>query len=345
MAEKNTIFCKEEHCNVAQDGKCVNGLELKDCPHYQSNSISEEIQDAQENLTEKPNENSLINLYSGNEMTCEEAREITSSSLSKLIVILGAPESGKTTLLTCLNELFQKGIFSNYMFAGSKTLIGFEKRSYRSRFISGAKAPDTERTKFESTIKLLHLAVRDIDCKKPIQNMFFTDMAGEYFDFFRDSTEECQKCKILKRADHFVLLIDCENLLDPSRRNITKVENVALLRSCVGSGMLGPKSIVDIVFSKWDLVHNLEEKHKEKISNFINLIKNNVENAIKSEIGDLNFFNVAARPITSLESGYGMNEVFPHWVTKSLLYREKQYVIDHQNMQREFSNYSWKHYL
>jgi len=89
---------------------------------------------------------SFIDLPRGQALTTSEASQISSAKRSQLIVIAGEVKSGKTTLLTSLFHCFQKGPFSGYMFAGSKTLVGFDLRCFYARTACEKDRMDTART-------------------------------------------------------------------------------------------------------------------------------------------------------------------------------------------------------
>src|SRR5258706_16328307 len=88
------------------------------------------------------------------------ANEVTAQSLTNVILFAGTAESGKTTLLATLYLLFQKGPFATFSFAGSRTLVGFERRVHNARLSSKLSIPRTERSK---SSELLHLPVRKTD--------------------------------------------------------------------------------------------------------------------------------------------------------------------------------------
>jgi hypothetical protein len=87
-----------------------------------------------------------VSLPGTDEFTLMSASEITVAHLTRVIVVAGEADSGKTTLLASLIDRFQRGPFSDYRFAGCKTLMGFEQRCHLARLKSGGTIPDTDRT-------------------------------------------------------------------------------------------------------------------------------------------------------------------------------------------------------
>jgi ATPase subunit of ABC transporter with duplicated ATPase domains len=84
---------------------------------------------------EQLNANNTIRLYSGEELSLKDVNLVTHKYLYKLILIIGDTDSGKTTLLATLYDLFQIAPFKDYLFAGSLTQIGFETRCH-DKFIN-----------------------------------------------------------------------------------------------------------------------------------------------------------------------------------------------------------------
>ena len=80
------------------------------------------------------NVDDLIHLPRGRELTEVAAAALAVSRPVRLIVFTGPVDTGKTTLLTSLYEMFQWGHVSGYRFAGSATL-----RAVSSDATSGAR--------------------------------------------------------------------------------------------------------------------------------------------------------------------------------------------------------------
>lgn len=343
--------CRQQECRVTVDGKCLEGLEVSKCPHFSITPVpgdlmpttydtslhpiysSEETNPSVEGYTE------TIDLPRGDDLTPELATNITSASLTRLIVLAGGVGSGKTTLLASMYEMFQKGPFAGYLFAGSQTLPGLEQRCHLARIASQRIRPDTERTKplFEDT--LLHLKVRSEDLARPAQDLLITDLAGERFRLARDSTEECKKLVLLRRADHFVLLLDGEMLSQVDRRQEALIDGQSLLRSCIDAGMLDTYSMVDIVFTKWDLIEQMKQNEPD-LDAFLKRIAATMRERFEIRLGRIRFFPVAARPVYgNLPFGHNLDQMFPSWVQDHPCRKfSRPNLIDRTNL-REFDRF------
>lgn len=261
-------------------------------------------------------EKESVDLLPGRALTIQEAFRITSAKRTQLLLIAGAVGSGKTTLIASIFHCFQRGPFANYLFAGSDTLLGFDQRCHLARTASGRLTADTERTKAGTEHQLLHLRVRAKDLNTPIKHVLISDLSGEHFEAAKDSVNECRRLGLIRRADHFVLLVDGGKLIEPEQRQGTKNEAIMMLRSCLDAGQLDQRSLVDVLFSKWDLVDASENKC-ENIA-FVDQVEASIKQQFNSRVGQLRFFRVAARREKgNFPLGYGLAEPFSSWVQEA----------------------------
>jgi hypothetical protein len=210
------------------------------------------------------------------------------------------------------------------MFAGSRSLIGLEKRCHESRIASNRKSPKTERTKFTpDDPKFIHFKLKNID-KNTLKDLLFTDISGEHFRQLSNSTEECEKFVLIKRADHFVLFFDSDLLSDISTRHQTKTNGLGILRSLIEAKMLINKTLIEIVFSKWDLLLTKEEVKQN--TDYIDEIKKEISSKYPSTQWQIRFFEIASRPHekSDLKFGHGIDKLLPIWAEESILFLPDQ---------------------
>lgn len=240
------------------------------------------------------------------------ANEITRRRLTNVILFAGTADCGKTTLLASLYLMFHKQPFAGYCFAGSRTLVGFEKRVHLARIASGRGTPTTERSKFS---ELLHLRVRKQDRSRPAKDLLLCDLWGEDFRDARDSVDGCRRLSVLRRADAFVLLVDGAKLARLEARQQAKSDPITLLRNCLDCGMLSETADVDVLFTKWDIVQRSDDR--SGIEAFAEHIEGEIVRQFAPRVGSIRFTPVAAhsqRP--GLPLGYGLNGVFQSWVER-----------------------------
>lgn len=101
-----------------------------------------------------------VDLPPGLDFTPVSAFDVMRANLTRVIVLAGPNESGKTTVINSIYELFQRGKMPGYLFAGSSTLPGFERRCHHDRIMSNAARADTPRTPYGEGNRFLHFRIR-----------------------------------------------------------------------------------------------------------------------------------------------------------------------------------------
>lgn len=254
---------------------------------------------------EKPKRRSLPE---GDTLSAEDGSVIVRSSPTSIVVVAGPAQCGKTTLVAGLYELFHRGPFGGFLFAGSRTLPGFERRCHLARIASGRETPDTERTVRSEGTDLLHLrlAAQDAD---GVFGILFSDIYGEAFRRAADVAEECQQFVILKRADHVSVLVDGEKVADIRERQSAFASADDLIGQCLDCGMFTAESSIQIIVTKWDLVQGnvlAEEFVKEKLAW--------LDSRYASRLGSLTAHRLSIRPTAEgIKPGYGMGELLKKW--------------------------------
>jgi hypothetical protein len=309
MSELVSYTCSKEGCKISEDGPCLDGHEkVGECPNL---IIAREP--SPENIIQ---ESGTIDLPSGEDLDFDQGTKITRARITRVIVLAGSVGSGKTTLLASIYEKFLRGPIANYLFAGSKTLIGFDKRCHLARIASLRARPSMERTKRGFDNKLLHLRVRPNDFSSDPLDMLFSDISGETFEMARDSNEECKQLGIIMRADHFAIVIDGEKLSSIDSRHGAFNDADLLLRRCIETGMLTGRSHVDVLFTKYDVITSI---NTEEIHDFISHIEHEMKLRYDSKLKRMHFFRVAALPKkpSVLPLFYGLDEMLKSWIERS----------------------------
>ena len=275
------------------------------------------------------------------DLDADTAASITGASVTRVIVVAGPPECGKTTLLTALYERYlRRATFGGYCFAGSETLIGFEQRCHPSRSASRLPVAETEPTRPALRTPLLHLRLRFADLSEPTRDLLFTDLPGSVFRQAKDSTEACQRLQVLKRADRIVLGVDGGQLADSSRRFVISAATRDFLRRGCDAGMLTRVTRVDVVVLKWDLVEALDLAERGLATATLDRLSHELRDDFAERLGGLRFARVAARPQTAaLEAGYGLAELIPAWVREGGLVVFERTPLTRPSGHREIDRY------
>lgn len=325
--------CIDEGCTFSADGTCKRGVSpAASCP-----ALKPEV-------TPAPITNSDFHEWpSAEAMHPENASVLTARSACRIIVVAGAVDSGKTTLLASIYESFQKGPFAGFYFARSETLVGFERRCFLSRMASGREDPETARTPYDPTPHFLHLRVLQKDAERgQAQDMLFTDLSGEAFRLVRDSDEECRRMTILRKADHVALLVDGKKLAEPEARHGATDDAMLILRRSLECGMLGKRSMVDVMLTKLDLVRLATEEADTALALW-KKAQIRIRDRFEAQLGSLSFAETAARPrpALGLSTAHGCEEPFKRWVNNTLLPLPiDAYPLAEQPMKREFEHFA-----
>ncbi len=261
----------------------------------------------------------FIDLPQGKELNDIAALDLAKSRPIQWIVLAGPIDSGKTTLLTSLYELFQWRKVEGYAFAGSNTLPAFEERCYLSRRDSGNVVSHTQRTPYKGPDpQYLHLRIRSTEGLRLFRDFLFTDVSGEMFEHARDSTTECKEMIFLKRANHFLLFLDSAKGVQQDERWAMFEDGKALLQSCMDSEMIGANCVVNIVWSRFDyfLTKAAEDRHRL----FRVEVEKQIRETFEQRIPRLVFSEVAARPSEApdLRIGHGVPALLKQWAATPL---------------------------
>jgi hypothetical protein len=242
------------------------------------------------------------------------ANQVTTESATNVILFAGTAESGKTTLLATLYLMFQDGPFATFQFAGSRTLVGFERRVHNARLASQLSKPHTERSKFS---EYLHLRVRKIDSSGPAKDILLCDLWGEDFREAKDTLDGCKRLDVIRRADAFVLLVDGGKIRTLKTRQMAKNDPIALLRNVLDCEMLAETASVDVVHTKWDLVATAEDPTESEA--FADHIDAEIQRQFAGRVGSFCFSRIAAHSQdASVPLGHGLAALFQKWVDRPM---------------------------
>lgn len=307
--------CDQQECPLLKNGKCLEGKEPPSkCPHY-----SADIDIIEPNNEEIPDPSDKSQFYDGRVIPLNEINRIALSNPTKLIILAGMTKSGKTTLLLSLLHLFETTrSFGGFIFGGSETLISFEEFAHESRVESQSLLADTPRTNVtDEPINFLHLKIAPEVDPTSIQDVVFTDVSGEQFKKYRDSTAQCKNFYICKRADHFALFFDSDSLSNKNTRATTRVSALTLMKSLVEAGVLTSQTNIQIVFSRWDLYQ--AKNNKESFENYFQKLKDELQKLYGQNF-KISFFEIASRPqnYKILEFGYGIDKLLIKWMQDGL---------------------------
>lgn len=323
---QQSFACSQLDCPLTKSGMCLEGLSIEECPHVYTDKEEEVF------IPENVADSGLVegvSLFSGDELMPDQLTDVTYANPTQLVVIMGEPECGKTTILASLFDLFQKGTFGPYWFAGSQTQIGFEKRCHLSRMASGRLTPDTERTR-SSEFSYLHLAIRPMP--DPVRHMLFTDVSGERFRLARDSAQEMEQLAILGQADQLFCVLDGGRLSINASRQVSKANLVTLLNRIEQNSSFPKGKGLFLLVNKWDII--VEQNQEEAV-------ERNVITPLRSRFPTLihGVIQICARPTIAgkIEFGFGYESFLSHCTATASSHHSNEKIAPSE---REFARFA-----
>lgn len=287
----------------------------------------------------------FVDLFQGTELSAVDAEAVTLRSNTHLIVFAGAAGSGKTTVIASIYERFCKGPFPGLLFAGSRTLLGFEQICHLNRLASGGSFPDTPRTIPADEAAYFHLALRENKVGALRRNVLLSAVSGELFRLAKNSREDCHRLTFLLRANTIVILVDGARLADPRTRTKAQTEASSLLESFLDAHMIGNHCQIEFVFSKLDRVL---EAGSPAIA-FLERTQEKFLAQFESRLSNLVFRRIAARPDQLLSIwgvDDGMADAFSSWIKEMPQVGSEGWMRDAPPLSsREFSKFGWRYSL
>lgn len=303
MADATVIQCANTACKVRIDGRCVEGLEKDECPHYGKPLMA-------------PPEGSAVQadrlgiaLPSGDLLDQEEASRLLRRGASRVIAVVAPKDAGKTTLITSIFELFLRGSIGPFGFAGSHTMYAFERACHPSRGVSRNSRPQTERTLL-TTVKFYHSALRRPG--EDVLDLIVADRNGEDYGSAADETGVVREFIEILRADTITFLVDGRQLVDPVTRNTVGSEILAIVQALVDGRGIEGRPRAALVLTKLDEIERSAVKERAKRD--FTKIEAKFRELHSSSFVEIRSFEVAACPSdTSLPLGHGVADLLAYW--------------------------------
>lgn len=335
--------CNDPNCNVGKDGLCLDGwIPLSECPRFSERLDNidlpeDEVAGTSEVVEAFPKPSEFMHCAHGMELSVSECEAVIQDHQSNIVVIFGPADSGKTTMITGFYELFLRGEWEKYAFAGSKTFLAFERRAHNARLSSNRKSPKTERTT-QALPEFLHLKVcRLNDETAKHQSLLLLDISGERTEEIANSHDNIVAFTPLRRADHLAIVVDSKSMTDPRKRNSAKEKALTLMRRVFENGMLPEGSQIQIIFSRWDFV----PVDDLKTLGFVKKIEIDFQDEFSVQGHPISFHKVSSLPWHNLDllDGYGLDGLLDLWLKTSAFYKFPTYRDSFVPIDREYGKF------
>lgn len=308
--ELRSKSCANEECNFAIDGKCVEGYPLDECPHLTEVSV-EEIEEVEE-PDDPSSEENLINLALGDALSQARASSLQCRRVSRVVGIVGPNDAGKTSLVASVYDLLQEGPIGEVSFAGSSTLIGFEKICHDSRLSSRRDQPHMERTSAGAEATFFHLDLTSGGGE--VTSLFIGDRSGEDYLAAADDLSLADEFFELRRADVVTLLVNGEQLASSEHRHEVKALTPQIVDALVEAKALRQGCQLAIVLTKKDAV--LASDYRDRVARDFEAMVDLIGRRHADYLGVVKRFIVAASPkdATNVKRGEGVDQLLFFWL-------------------------------
>ncbi|MGI2214343.1 TRAFAC clade GTPase domain-containing protein [Shewanella oncorhynchi] len=252
----------------------------------------------------------VIKLPSSMLMSIAEADSLLRCKDAAIVAVIGERNGGKTTLLTEMYNQFLQGSFADSSFCYSRTLLGFEEKSFPSRADSRLTRPDTPRTSVQDGLRFFHLAVHDkTDAKR--KDLLITERAGETYREIRDNPATAAELLEIRKAAYIVFILDGERVADNRRRAEAFSSVRGMIKAVVETSNLKNKVEIQLVTTKCDL---FESEQKQKIIGMLETFEQQLAVMLSTKCNFIAHRTVARNPTPGTKNTEGLDELLRSWL-------------------------------
>lgn len=259
-----------------------------------------------------------ISFAAGTKLTMRDTTALLRHRSCNVIAIVGPYDSGKTSLVASLYDLFQSGPIHSAEFVRSRTLHALELASHHSRIASGRAKPDSERTPVGKA-GFYHLDIVPFQ-QANVVTLLLGDRAGEEYRSAGNDIDLVSEFPELARADVITLLADGERLIDLETRHNVPTQIEGMLRAFVEAGVTATTQCVALVLTKLDAVNGSDQA--TTVHAHFDTLLERLRTRYGQHFAAVEPFEVAAAPrVEGVPRGTGMADLLTFWLSKSLVRR------------------------
>jgi hypothetical protein len=179
-----------------------------------------------------------------------------------VFVLAGGVECGKTSAYAALYERLGRGPFAGWLFAGSQTILGFEKRCHYWRTSSNLPRWRMRHTQAQD-LPWLHLRLRGLAREEEIQDLLLGDFDGEHFTALINNDRQPHELPFLHRADHVGIVLNGSKIADPTTRESQARDATNLADQLFKDRPHAPPSVM-LVVTMVDLIEEVQDTDERK---------------------------------------------------------------------------------
>lgn len=306
------LVCANRQCRVALDGKCLEGYDdLSACPFH--GRQPDDVVEAQGDPVDTPDPFDGTYLPKALALTRDRADRVLTIFPSRMIGIIGVHDSGKTSIIAGLYDLFQIGPVADITFAGSSTLHGLEQICHDARVASERNEPHSERTK-RGEVRFYHIDV----CRQGVlQSFLIADRSGEEYEEVADLAVNASAMFELRRADVITVLVDGVRLANPAERADAMGAIPLIIQGMVENGAFARMPSLAVVLTKDDAVQS--SPHKDRVERDFKAIIERLELLYSDYFAEIQGFRTSASPKdAAIPRGMGLADLIKFWLSPRL---------------------------
>lgn len=322
------FVCANRECRIAQGGKCIEGHDdLAKCPYFGKEPLEVDHGEGDDGL-EALDAFDGVHLADALPLVSGRADRVLALLPSRVIGVIGVHDSGKTSVIAGLFDLFQVGPVAGSLFAGSSTLHGLEIICHDARVASERNEPHSERTK-RGEVRFYHL---DLLRNGLLESLLIADRSGEEYEEVADLTANATAMFELRRADVITVLVDGRRLESPNDRADVMGAIPLIIQGMVENGAFARKPNLAIVLTKDDAVQ--ASPRKDRVERDFRAIVDGIRDTFAAHFGECGSFVTSASPKDiNVARGAGLAEMLEFWMKPGA---EPQSVKNHYRSGRVF---------
>lgn len=319
--------CTQEGCSFSDTGECLENLPPEDCSHLvelieNTPAVDDDLGLAppavdDEHFTAEPSayaqEDEMVPIYAAAAFEPPEADELAAKQECTLVVIAGDVDSGKTTLVgRCFAQFFD-GPTSGWLFAGSRTLLGFDERIHNHRIGSRRARAETRHTP-KGVELYYHLDLRSTDGMQK-RTLLIHDISGENYQDAIDKSSGAEALTMVRRADAVSFLLNGRDLLNLAQRAAASSSLIDIVQALAEQNYLQHAPLINVVVTCWDYI--VEEKKTEDVNDFLDGFEKRVKELLQDyQVGSAVVLDRVASVthFKETEAGFGFGRLFESWI-------------------------------